>query len=189
VTPPRVGVATFAETGGTVRTSIYAALAVGVLLGVPAGSVSAQGSQPSPQPPARKIPGINAEDKAPRACVSCHVKMPELDARLSTAMAQWTVKVEPQLLAKAQAAAPTGVTLKGKHPATPKSLSNIPSACLTCHGRSAKTAPPFGRLLHVIHLTGGEENHFMTRFQGECTHCHKLDRATGQWSLPSGPEK
>jgi len=111
MTPPRVGVATFAEKGGAVRTKIYAALAVGVLLGVPAGSVSAQGSQPSPPPPARKIPGINAEDKAPRACVSCHVKMPELDARLSTAMAQWTVKVEPQLLAKAQAAAPAGVTL------------------------------------------------------------------------------
>jgi len=29
----------------------------------------------------------------------------------------------------------------------------------------------------------------MTLFQGECTHCHKLDAMTGKWSMPSGPEK
>jgi hypothetical protein len=57
------------------------------------------------------------------------------------------------------------VTLKGKHPKV-----------------------EVARMAHPVHLTGGDENHFMTLFQGECTHCHKLDRATGAWSIPSAPE-
>src|SRR5512136_348981 len=71
-----------------------------------------------PLPPARSIPAINAEDKFPRACVDCHVNQPDinLDVRLSTLMAQWNEKVNPALLAKAQAAAPEGLVLKGKHP-------------------------------------------------------------------------
>jgi hypothetical protein len=44
-------------------------------------------------------------------------------------------------------------------------------------------------MMHVIHLTGGEENHFLTAYQGECTSCHKLNTTTGQWTTPSAPEK
>ncbi len=27
---------------------------------------------------------------------------------------------------------------------------------------------------HVIHLAGGNENRFLTLFQGGCTHCHEF---------------
>jgi hypothetical protein len=145
---------------------------------------------PPPLPPARKIPGINADDGFPHGCVSCHVNVPErnMDARLSKLMKGWTVKVDPDLLAKAQAAAPAGVTLKGKHPAVTATLKDVPAGCIKCHGAASKKAPPFGRLIHRIHLVGAGENHYMTEFQGECTYCHKLNLATGAWSVASAPE-
>ena len=154
-----------------------------------APQAAAPTSPPAP-PPARMIPGINGPDPFPNACVSCHVNMPEqkLDARFSTLLKGWNEKVEPALLEKAQAAAPAGVVLKGKHPAATSSLKNIPAGCIKCHGRDSTKAPPFARLVHRIHLTGGDANHYMTLFQGECTHCHKLDAATGAWSIPSAPE-
>jgi hypothetical protein len=142
-------------------------------------------------PPVRKIPGITAEDQFPHACVDCHINRPDMnmDVRLSTHMKEWNNKVDPALLAKAQECAPTGLTLKGKHPIVTDALKNIPAGCLKCHGKASTEAPPFSRMLHLIHLSGGEKNHFLTMFQGECTHCHKLNMSTGKWSLPSGPEK
>jgi hypothetical protein len=156
-------------------------------------SVSAQteGDGPMKLPPARKIPGLTADDKFPHGCVDCHINMPDInqDERISTLMSKWNKMVEPKLLDKAQAAAPAGVTLKGRHPMATAALKNIPAACYACHGKTSKTAPPLANLLHTIHLTGGEDNHFLTIFQGECTHCHKLNPETGVWSTPSGPEK
>lgn len=151
---------------------------------------SAQSGGPPPPPP-RSIPGINAEDRFPRGCVDCHLDYEEmnLDTRFSTLMKRWNETVEPRLLRKAQNSAPKGVTLAGKHPPAAAALADIPAKCMPCHGKNSKTAPPFARMLHEIHLTGGEENHFLTVFQGECTHCHKLDAETGAWSLPSGAEK
>jgi hypothetical protein len=141
-------------------------------------------------PSARKIPGVTTEDAFPRACVDCHTNHPEMkiDARISSLMKGWNDKVEPALLARAQAAAPSGVTLKGKHPVAAFALKNIPAGCLTCHSKKSTLAPPFAQMVHRIHLTGGEENHFLTVYQGECTHCHKLNMSTGQWSMPSAPE-
>lgn len=141
-------------------------------------------------PPARKIPGVTTEDAFPHGCVDCHTNRPEMkmDFRFSSLMKEWNNKVEPELLAKAQAAAPKGVTLKGKHPVAAFALKNIPGGCLTCHSKKSTLAPPFAQMLHKIHLTGGEENYFLTVYQGECTHCHKLNAATGLWSMPSAPE-
>jgi hypothetical protein len=142
-------------------------------------------------PPVRMIPGITAADSTPHACVDCHINYPEmkLDARFSTQMARWNERVEPGLLAKARASAPAGMILKGKHPRTTGAFNNIPAQCLVCHGKDSRRAPPFARMLHMIHLTGGDENHFLTIYQGECTHCHKLDPSTGRWSIPSAAEK
>lgn len=154
-------------------------------------TVAAAMGQPAGPPPPRAIPGITAKDEFPRACVDCDLNYPEqkLDARFSTFMKQWTQKVEPQLLKKVAGSAPPGVKLRGQHPAAPGALKNIPGDCLMCHGRTSTMAPPFARMLHAIHLTGGKDNHFLTVFQGQCTHCHKLNAATGAWSLPSGPER
>ena len=152
-------------------------------------SAAPPAGEPAP-PPARKIPGVDVPDALPRACVDCHVAIPErnLDTRLSTLMSGWTKEVPPALLAKATAASPSGMILKGKHPAAKSSLQNIPRGCVSCHGSASKKAPPFGRLMHRLHLIGGDDNRFMTLFQGECTNCHKLDATTGAWSIPSGPE-
>jgi len=146
---------------------------------------------PPPPLPARASPAIAAEDAYPGGCVDCHVNMPEagVDARLSTALARWREEVDADLLAQAQSTMPEGVRLRGRHPPAGRSLEDVPAACLKCHRADSKSAPAFARLLHLVHLTGGEENHFVTLFQGECTHCHKLDAATGEWSLPSGPQK
>jgi hypothetical protein len=138
-------------------------------------------------PAARAIPGITAKDPFPRGCVDCHVQRPDKDQRLSTLLAQWNQKVDPQLLARAQASSPAGTTLKGKHPKVP--LNDIPAGCLKCHARTSKLAPPLATMLHGFHFGGGKDNEFLTQFQGECTYCHKLNAATGAWTLPSGPEK
>jgi len=132
-----------------------------------------------------------AVDAYPNACIDCHVvyKDKGLDERFSVALKQWTTgKVDPGLLAKAKASAPAGLVLKGKHPAAEDSLEDIPGACLDCHSSGSKKAPPFSRLIHLIHLTGAK-NSYVTNFKSECMHCHKLDPQTGEWSLPSGAEK
>lgn len=151
---------------------------------------SLQGGPPPP-PPARAIPGLTADDPHPRGCVDCHRDMKEfnMDTRLSTLMGKWREGVvEPRLLTAAKAAAADSTKITGKHPPAAGTLKNIPSACLVCHGKSSKTAPPFARMLHLIHLTGGDANPYMGYFQGDCTHCHKLNQSTGGWSMPSGAE-
>ncbi|MCU0225184.1 MAG: hypothetical protein MUF27_14205 [Acidobacteria bacterium] len=168
------------------------AMPVSLLLAVAGTAVPPAGKEGAlPPPPPRAIPGITAADPFRNACVDCHVARPDIavDARFATALAAWGETVRPDLLERAQAAAPRGVTLKGKHPPVPGALADIPRSCMACHDDASKLAPPFSRLMHSIHLSGGEKNHFLTIFQGECTHCHKLDDVTGALSVPSGPEK
>jgi hypothetical protein len=140
-------------------------------------------------PKPRSIPGINAPDKFPKGCVSCHKNYPDqkMDARLSTILTAWSEAVDPKILAKVQPVAPEGVTFKGKHPFKVTSETSMPEACNKCHGKM-KNAPALSSLLHVIHLIGDKDNHFMTDFQGECTSCHKLDPQKGIWSIINGKE-
>jgi len=153
-------------------------------------AIPAPAAKPAASPAARKIPGINAADQYPKACVDCHVNRPQMDARLSTQMQQWTAgKVSPALLATVQGSAPAGLKLKGRHPDAEDAFDDVPASCADCHSEDSKKAPPLAGMVHRIHLGGGDKNHFMTEFQGECTYCHKLDAATGAWSMPSGPEK
>lgn len=136
--------------------------------------------------------GLAAGDPYPDGCVSCHVadKGKGVDSRLSVALKEWTAgKIEPRLLASSKASAPTGLTLKGKHPAAEDSLEDIPGACLDCHDAGSKKAPPFAQLLHLVHLVGGVNNAYVTTFKSDCMHCHKLNTQTGEWKMPSGPEK
>jgi hypothetical protein len=166
------------------------------ILGV-AGSIALLVAGPPPGlvaqeptlPPPRAIPGVTADDPFPLACVACHVVLPDgRDVRLSTLTRQWMGGVDSLLLAAAQSAAPTGLTLTGRHPDVATAFADIPARCMTCHARNSTMAPPFARLLHRVHLTPGPTNIFLTAFQGECTYCHKLDPATGAWSIPSGAE-
>jgi hypothetical protein len=117
-------------------------------------------------PPAtpRAIPGITAKDAFPQACVSCHMKVPDGDMRLSAMLSK----------------------LPKKHPAI--NAKDIPASCRKWHAAASKKIPPLAPLLHRIHL-GKDKGLFLSKFQGECTHCHKLDRKTGVWSMPTGAEK
>lgn len=152
-------------------------------------SPAAGAAQQAGTPPVRKIPGITADDPFPQACVSCHVVLPDgKDVRLSTMLKAWTEGVDSSLLARAQSTARAGVTLDGKHPQS-ATATDVPAGCMRCHRPNALMAPPFGPLMHSIHLTGGDKNPFLTVYQGDCTNCHKLDRTTWTWSIPSGNEK
>ncbi len=136
--------------------------------------------------PLATAPGI-AQDEFPQGCVSCHIVLPDgRDVRLSNLMTQWATEVPALLLERARASAPAGLTINGRHPPVP--VQDVPGGCLACHAKESTMAPPFAKLLHLVHLTGGEQNIFVTTFEGRCTHCHKLDEASGAWSIPSGPE-
>jgi hypothetical protein len=138
------------------------------------------------------VAGNTAVDPYPNGCVSCHVvdQSKGKDHRLSVALKQWMAgKIEPGLLAKSKASSPTGLTLKGKHPAADDALEDIPGACLDCHDAGSKKAPPFSRLLHLVHLVGGVNNAYVTVYKSDCMSCHKLNTQSGEWTMPSGPEK
>lgn len=172
------------------RHGLVAVALLGLLLFLSAITRRAAAGGPN-LPPPRAVPGITATDPYPDGCVDCHVNLPALkvDARFSTLMAKLAQEVEPALLAKARAAAPEGLELRGRHPPAPGALRNIPASCNPCHAKGSRTAPPFAKLLHSIHLADGPRNVFMTLYQGECTHCHKLDTVSGAVSIPNGPEK
>jgi len=151
----------------------------------------AQPGGPPELPPARAIPGLTAEDQYPRACVDCHIDYADmqLDTRLSALMARWAEGVDSGVLEIAQDVAGPGVKLMGVHPRVDEALDDIPAACFSCHQRDAKGVVPLVPLLHRVHIGGGSEAVFLRVFQGECTHCHKLDRLSGQWRVPSASEK
>jgi hypothetical protein len=151
-----------------------------------AADTPAAGNAPEASLP--DLPGITTPDRTPNGCVDCHRNNPEqkTDARLTHYMEKWREGASPKLLAKAQAAAPEGTKLSGKHPDAASLIAVIPTDCLKCHSGNSKLAPPFKKLLHTIHLTGGSS--FLATYKGTCTNCHKLDQKTGAWSLGSGPE-
>lgn len=139
-------------------------------------------------PKPRSMPGINAPDQFKNGCVSCHKNYPEMkyDGRLSTILTAWSEATEPKILAKVQAIDPT-ITLKGKHSFKPNSETSIPEACNKCHGKM-KNAFPLFQIVHAIHLSNDKDNHYLNMYQGECTHCHKLDPVKGTWSIINGKE-
>lgn len=169
---------------------LLSALILGLLFAVITANQKGPDQSAPPMPPARAIPGIVAADNFPGACVDCHINYVDMnvDARFSTLMKQMLEKVEPNILAAAHATAPAGLKLEGKHPDISGSVKNVPGDCLMCHYRESTMAPPFAKMLHLIHFEGGAENPFLTLFQGECTHCHKLNKTSGEWIIPSGPE-
>jgi len=152
----------------------------------PAGAAPAASQTPT----IRQIPGITAKDAYPNGCVDCHVKGKDDDMRMSALMAKWVSGPSAALVQKSKAASVDPAKIKGKHPAMANVKTNVPQTCLAgCHKKGSTIAPPFGQLMHLIHLVGGGQNRFLSASQGECTHCHKLDQKTGAWKVASGPEK
>ena len=165
--------------------------AIALLFAAVLGTVAAGQTPVASQAPAiRQIPGITAKDAYPNGCVDCHVVGKDGDTRMSALMTKWTNAVPAALVEQAKAASVDPSKIKGKHPSMPNLKANVPQTCLAvCHKTGSTIAPPFGQLVHVIHLVGGSQNRFLTAYQGECTHCHKLDQKTGMWKVASGVEK
>jgi hypothetical protein len=146
-------------------------LAAGVMLLIVGGiAFVTLGQQEEPAVP--EIPGITVGDEKVRGCVDCHREViPERDYRLSTKLIK--------------------LVKEGNHPDVVASVKNKPDDCLICHSKQAAKSigtEPFARMMHRIHLVGGADNHFITRYQGECTHCHVLNKETGEFSIKSGQE-
>ncbi|MGZ8710370.1 MAG: hypothetical protein ACXW28_09105 [Thermoanaerobaculia bacterium] len=131
-----------------------------------------------------------AKDAFPKACVDCHVNAPGgKDMRLSTLSKAWAAKTPVTLMAKVSSVMPKGATLKGKHPPIGAAMfKDIPASCKKCHSATAKTMPPLAPMIHAIHF-GGDKNEFVSKFKGDCTHCHKVDAKLGVMAVPSGAEK
>lgn len=144
------------------------------------------------EPPLPEIPGITVADPFPDACVDCHVDRPEegMDVRISTQMHEWHENVDAKVMGRVRAVVRDTVELSGQHPQlSAQSYEDIPASCMDCHAGRNKGVPAMGPMLHALHLMGGRENHFLTLFGGQCTHCHKFDADTGVWSIPSRSEK
>jgi len=141
-------------------------------------------------PPLAKIPGLTVEDPFPRGCVDCHINMPQnnQDKRLSSILASWTLQVPPELITKARSVAGNDKVLKGRHPQSDKMFQSVPGNCLNCHEYGSGSIVPLIPIIHLIHLSGGEENHYLRIFQGQCTYCHKFDPNTGITKVPSAQE-
>lgn len=135
------------------------------------------------------IPGITTPDLTPNACVDCHKNHPErnMDFRLTNILAKWRTGSDSDIVKKAQAGVSRRLT--GKHPDVTTKVKTIPDDCLVCHSAASKSAPPFKKMLHAIHLAGGRENNFLAFASGNCTSCHKLDQTTGAWRNGSGQEQ
>jgi hypothetical protein len=122
--------------------------------------------------------------------VECHKNYPDkgMDFRLTVILKHWRNHPDPNHLKKAQAAMPEGVILTGNHPDVQALIKEIPTDCLMCHWRGAEKAPPFSRMLHLFHLVGGSDNHYIVKYRGVCMNCHKLDQKTGTWNIGKGKE-
>ena len=168
------------------RVVLTACLTAGAGLALIAATTAGQATQ---TPAVRQIPGLTTKDAFPNGCVDCHIVTKDGDQRLSTLMAAWVKSVPAALADKAKAASADASKIKGKHPGVP-AKANVPQSCLSgCHKKGSTIAPPFAQLMHAVHLVGDAQNHFLTQFQDECTHCHKLDQKTGTWKVGTGSEK
>ena len=68
-------------------------------------------------------------------------------------------------------------------------LKDVPASCAKCHAATSKTMPPLAPLMHGVHLAKGDQSEFLKQFQGECTHCHKLNNASRTRPIPNSAEK
>ena len=100
----------------------------------------------------------------PEGCVSCHVqKIGDVDFRLSTLLEQiGHRKVER--------------------------LKQIPRDCGRCHTSDPTEEGNFTAMIHEIHFDVPNINLFVTRFDGQCIHCHAIDTESGEAGLKNGPK-
>ncbi len=134
--------------------------------------------------------GPNISDPFPRGCVDCHVVLPaeQRDVRLSTIMKNLTERVDPRLQTRLTKLVAGKTVLTGQHPNLLGATLDIPAVCLSCHRADSTEGPPFAEMMHLIHLAGGNDNHYISLFNGNCSFCHKFDQHIGTFMVPSHSE-
>jgi len=169
---------------------ILACAIAGGLLCSPAVQGQNGAAGPPEMPPPRAIPGLTTDDLFPSACVDCHLNYPEMgmDTRLSSVLAAWAETVDPVVLQVAQGLAVPAQSLRGVHPRVELAQERIPGVCLECHADGAGKVLPLVPFLHKVHLADTGPSVYLRVFQGECTHCHKFDKGTGEWQVPDATE-
>ena len=111
------------------------------------------------------LPGITIPDDRPNGCVDCHKNQGEgKDYRLNVSLAA-----------------------TGKHPKIDSIVKVLPDGCLVCHKAGAKPGA-LNLVLHKAHYAKGADSAFVQSYQGACLNCHKLNPATGEMSVKSGPK-
>ena len=96
------------------------------------------------------LPGLVGEDVSPDGCLSCHrVTEDGRDHTMATMLQETHGRFSASRLADL-------------------------AGCYTCPERRGDMA----ELMHAAHYAG-EDNHFITRYNGYCTHCHSVDLASG----------
>ncbi len=154
------------------KRGVLTALLVGTSLLLLVGGIAfvTFGQQGEPAMP--EIPGITVDDVKADGCVDCHYKeSDEKDYRLSTSLKE--------------------LSEQGKHPDVSAMMTTVPDDCVMCHSEQMAEGmgtEPLGPMMHKIHLVGGADNHFITSYQGQCTHCHGFEEGTGEFSIKSGEE-
>jgi hypothetical protein len=109
------------------------------------------------------LPGITVADDQPNGCVDCHSNQGEgKDYRLSVSLAKLV-----------------------KHPKIDAIVKKVPNDCLMCHKAGANA---LNLVLHKAHYGKGADSAFVKFYQGACLNCHKLDIASGNTTVKSGPK-
>lgn len=155
------------------KKEVLTALLVGTLILLLVGGIALvtfgqQGESVVPE-----IPGITVDDVKVNGCVDCHYKdSADSDHRLSTTLKE--------------------LSEQGKHSDVSAMVNTIPNDCLMCHSEQMAEGmgtEPLGLMMHKMHLVGNTENHFITGYQGQCTHCHAFEEETGEFTIKSGKEE
>ena len=106
---------------------------------------------------------LSHADDYPQGCVDCHTDGPnQPDLRLKTLLGQIG------------------------HMSVRK-VKKVPAGCGGCHGAGEGEEDTFAEMIHQIHYAVPKANVFITRFGGDCLHCHSLDVESGDAMVKSGP--
>lgn len=110
-------------------------------------------------PAAAELPGVTAPDTMPNGCVSCHTGKTNLKAMLSAL----------------------------RHRDMGGEVKMVPDDCRSCHSED-KGLESMAMIGHSMHYASGSSSEFVSRYGGNCLHCHAMATGTGAVTVKKGPK-